>query len=1209
MIKARAWPVRAMYMLIAAALAIGLLLTAAPAQKVSSANDSDVDAEWTRVDTPTMDGWVLAPESVIVDYHTASAGEVAYAIVMAYDEDCSDSSFTDQDFRLLKSEDYCATWTDLTDALEDLMDVDGGDYIQAILRVATDWEDPEFVAVALVWFDQSANGGSGASFLHVFFSTDGGTTFIDAKEVEDGSVYQNMVSDLVVSPEAGGKRDIVIGGAATSGAGLFRCTVTGDSASAWEDVTDETDYEGWDNQWPSDSSTDDIHSSLVTDIIISPSWTLDKTVLVTTVSVSNLTTYVGVYMQCGSWGTSPGWNAKSSLGIDAVEIKTDDIADINLPLGLATFDARGIAGLLLPEDYNSKNTDDRVLWVWVNYWDSSGKPMCDIMRVEDDSADPVGPMGQIEDGEVWLTNISYHGTIAEGEAMAGVLGKGGYDPRGSVTDLFEDCCEGVQVYRNNGIVNMDICCERWHDACKPPTGVAAMAVTYVGDDKAYAVALLGVPPYEEGAWSVTFDDGDTWNQLSLIDTDVDYLSDVAVSPDCNKTFLVSVNYDDKDGGYCHCDSVWLHAEDLPEAEEYSGQWLRTWCGLLEGDNSGDFPWVGERGLLRLNPEETTGDTVFLVDRQSGNVYMNDLETLACWDPISSTAINHIVDLVAQDADTLFALDASGEVSMFDDDEWQEAVEGEVDYGWTIAVHGDHVLVGGQDGDVSYSDDGGETFTELEKVVDVSGAHVTVAFDSYFDQNDTIYAALANAFEDNGIYLWVIGESEDWFQTNAAPMNYTGLVLDRPSPGNPYTSPDTGGVLYASFYAWWPEDNANCDCCSCPDYDDDYGVCDCWYSGVARCLTPITELCCGVGEAQWDYLTWGLVPWGETTPPYPTEFTMPPQALKICGCLTADSNSKLFAIDDDDYAMCDGQDGAVWTFEDCYAKKAVELESPAEGLVVPADPCSCENVPFTIRWDRLCDACCYEIQFALDEDFTELVTIDMEYMLGTMIDDMVDEYYYGYHCYCPDAPMTPSAWIGSWFTCEFTYYWRVRASQAETCQEIHSWWSEPRSFTVAPSAAAAKIDLVSPVPGATGVATKNVGFSWDLTATADKFDWVLDDNADLSSPIQTKTGLTSRACTYTGTLTHGTTYYWQVTAYNEGAPISVSAVGTFTTAAQGAFCCPQCGLCFDTQAELQAHIDAEHPAQPATPFWVWVIIVIGAVLVIVVIVLIFRTRRV
>jgi hypothetical protein len=202
---------------------------------------------------------------------------------------------------------------------------------------------------------------------------------------------------------------------------------------------------------------------------------------------------------------------------------------------------------------------------------------------------------------------------------------------------------------------------------------------------------------------------------------------------------------------------------------------------------------------------------------------------------------------------------------------------------------------------------------------------------------------------------------------------------------------------------------------------------------------------------------------------------------------------------------------------------------------------------------------------------------------------------------------PTAFLSCYFTPETTYYWRIRTVQAETCQEIKSWWSEPLSFTVAPATAAAAIDLVSPVPGATGVAIKNLGFSWHLLASANTFDWVLSTNADLSAPVESKTGLTHTAYTCTKTLTHGTTYYWQVTAYRDGSAISTSAVGTFTTGATGAFCDPTDGLCFDTQAELQAH-EAQHPA-PTTPMWVWVVIAIGAVLVIVVIVLIFRTRRV
>jgi hypothetical protein len=1154
-----------------------LIIVAAPAQKAVAQN-GDVAAEWEMVDTPTMEGWVLAPQSLIVDYHTAAEGEVAYAVVDAYDEDCDGDMWVDHYWRLLKSDDYCATWDDLTDALEDLMDVDGGDYIDEIMRVATDWEDPDFVAVALWWWDNTASD----YFLHVFFSTDGGDTFEDAGEVEDGGVFLQIVADLVVTPESGGDRDIFIGGTANStyGAGLFHCVVTGDSAGAWHDATDFGDYEGWDNMDPGDDpplDVGDIMSWLVTDIIVSPNWGLDNTVLVTTIAWDWDTTFQGVYLQCGSFGSSPAWNGFSTLGIEAVEIKTNNSHDILLPTEFMMFDARAIAGLLLPEDYNSKNADDRVLWVWVNYWDwSTGENLCDIMRVEDDSADPVGPMGQIEDGELWLTNISYHGTIAEGEAIAGVLGNGGYYYMdGSPDDLFTECCEGVQVYRNDGIRNMDICCERWHDACKPPTGEYAMAVTYVGDDKAYAVALGGFYDYDEGAWSVTFDDGDTWNQLSLIDTNIDYLSDVEVSPDCNKTFLVSVNVEMG----CGCDSVWLHAVNLPEAEEYSGQWLRTWCGQLEG-------WWHEDdhgGMLRLNPEETNGDTVVLYDYGTSNVYINYLETLACWDPISSTELDEIVDLAMLDIDTIFALDYNGDVSMFDDDEWQEAVDSELDdEGWSIAVHGDYVLVGGWfNGEVSISDDGGETFTRVEETTDIEG-HVTVAFDSYFDQNSAIYAAIEGWTYDyngwgyyareGGIYLWILGESVDWTDIGACnEYAYTGIVLDT-ADGNPMTSPETGGVLYASFI----HEN---------EYYSEYGT------GVARTLMPIVEICCDIGDTEWDYLIesepddWV---WDDSW------FSATPHALEICGCLTPDTNTHLFVIDSGSYYdMCEHEWGQVWTFEDCYSKKGVELSSPADGFVVGVDVCDCCNVPFTIMWDRLCDACCYEFEFALDEDFTQMVDVwecmhddEKNGNGGPNGGECCPWCCYGY---CPDNPTEPSWWVGCCFNPETTYYWRVRAVEAETYQCIKSWWSEPRSFTVAPTAEAGAINLVSPEPGATDASIDGLGFSWIMLAQADNFDWVLDNNSDFSSPVDSETGLTDTAYGTTATLDYDTTYYWQVTAYRDGSEIGKSAVGTFRTM-------------------MEAEPEPE-PEPDVTPFWVWVVIAIGAVLVIVVIVLIFRTRRV
>jgi len=947
MIKARAWKVRAMYMLIATALAISLIITAAPAQQVSA--DPGL-TEWSKVSTPSEEGWVLAPDSVIVDYAVAEDGDMAYAIVYSYD--------TSQ-FYLLRSTDYAATWENIMDALEEEADGD----INWLVRVASDAEDADFVAVALEMTDLS---------VRVFISDDGGATFENAGEVEDGGVYfpdGYDVSDLEVSPQVDGGRNIAISGRDNYGdAALFRCTVAGDSATAWQDATD---YDGWDDEGYFDSY-------LVTDIIFSPSWGTDSTILAAAVAGDGP---YDVYLQSGSWGTSEGWNEWSILGIEAVPI----IEDVDIPMWLTDLDAGALAGITLPEDYNGRYSNKRYAWVWVNWYsdDVNPVPVGTIFRVKDDNVNTVGPMGQVEDGEVWLTNISYKGTIAEGEAIAGVLGTGTYDPvHGSPDELLTECCEGVQVYRNDNIYNMDICCVPWFDACKPPTGTFAMAVSYVGEDKAYAVSLWGFfSPYDEDAWSVSFDDGDTWNQLSLVDTKIDYLSDVAVSPDCNKTMLVSVN---EESG-CECDSVWLHAENLPEAEEYSGKWLRTWCGELEND------W----GLLRLAPEETDGETVYLVDRGSDNMYWNEMETLICWEQGTAT-VDEIVDLAVKDKETIYALDINGTVAMSDDYAlgWHEPEDSEVEEGYTIAVWGDHILIGGCDGEASYSDDGGETFTLLEDTPTIDG-YVTVAFDSYFDQNDTIYAATDNDDYTGGIYRWVIDESDLWENLGAESYAYTGLMLDN-ADGNPMTSADTGGVLYASYVGGDT-------------------------TGVARCLTPAEDVCCS--GTDWDYLTKGLTS---------ELFKMTPQALKICGCLAEDTNSRLFAIDSSDYYdMESGIIGTVWSFEDCYAKTAPTLASPADGATIRAHPRRCINKAFTLEWDQHGDARAYDIQIARDADFTEGV-------LNII----------GYEPRLKKNKAASYVVAKGTLSCGVTYYWRVRSVKDETGQVIHSWWSEPRSFRVA-----------------------------------------------------------------------------------------------------------------------------------------------------------------
>jgi hypothetical protein len=1109
MIKAREWPVRAMYILIAAALALSLFITAAPAQKVSA---NPGLSEWDKVSTPTVQGWVLAPESTIIDFAVAAGGEVAYTIVFSnYFLDhpgCVECVGCNPDepegpFYLLKSTDSAATWKSITKGIKAEVTKRGLGNITELEAVACDAADPNFVAVALL---VSEDG------LHVFISNDGGSTFR-----ETGAVALDEVGDLEVSPAVDTLHDIAIGGAASGVGKIFRNQAIGGVGTGWEDTSLTTTYPGWRScDW-------------VEDIQFSPSWAVDKGILA--VTIEEITSY-DVYLQTGIWGDTDAWN-NDAISIDAVYV--------------ATVDNFYGAGITLPTDYKATDKAKRYAWVWVN---SANEGV--IYRVKNTTVNAIGM--QIEDNPL-LTNVSYLGTIASGKAIAGLL----YGE--------QECCAGVQVYRKADITDMDTCptCVPWEPACKPPTGVYAMAAFYVSATKAYAVALWNEGDYDEGAWSVSWEDattdvGEVWNQLSLIDTQIDYLSDVAVSPDCNKMWLVSINLG-VEQKYCGCDSVWLKATSLTEAPEYSGKWLRTWSGQLMG-HWGDKNY--EAGFLRLPPdgitgnltaEEETGETVYLVDYGTTTVYWDTVETLGCWDSCKASKLVDIVDLAVKDASTTYALASDGKVAMSDEYgcNWHTPVDSLV-CGNTIAVLGDYVLVGGRNGDVSYSADEGATFTLLEDVGD-DGDLVTVAFDSYFDDNNVIYAALARDTTptSGGIYRWVIGTSTEWTDLNAwHGVAYTGIVLSN-AEGNPMTTKETGGVLYASYYGYGYEGYS------------------CGKTGVARCLTPAAEISCEQC-VEWDYLD-------ESNPDdlfYNCEgdfvdFEAWPDALKICGCLTPDSNSKLFALDDGwDYDMCKGAEGTVWTFEDCYAKKAPTLKSPINGFTAPAS-CFCDNLPFTLKWDAVCDACDYDIQIALDEDFND-VAFEGDYTEGgkailgaTGLSYVVD----------------------GGLTCEVTYYWRVRAHEAGTGQVIHSWWSDARSVTVAP-AGGAGITLITPEAGATDVVRTKLAFTWSKLASANKYEWVLSKNADLSSPVESQLALTKTAYTCTATLDYDTPYYWQVTAYKDDAAVSASTIGTFRTVAETV---------------------PVTPTTAPTPFWVWVVIAIGAVLVIVVIVLIFRTRRV
>ena len=436
---------------------------------------------------------------------------------------------------------------------------------------------------------------------------------------------------------------------------------------------------------------------------------------------------------------------------------------------------------------------------------------------------------------------------------------------------------------------------------------------------------------------------------------------------------------------------------------------------------------------------------------------------------------------------------------------------------------------------------------------------------------------------SGIYRWVIGESDTWTNMNAFKYGYYGIVMGR-----------SDGTLYAvSNNIHVDPDKCLCDRFVAPG--DGYEI----YSGVARNLTPCDTACCGTED--WDYLIAGLSTDCYDDPnPGPscssTEwFRKEPSGLRICGCLSTDTNSILWALDDQYYDVIGQEYGLLWSYEDCAAKHGPELTSPEDGAVLSCDVCdTCAGAAFTLKWERMCLACSYDIEI-MDEDGNTFAYIEDIEITGDpptlYIGDTSSFKYSGQDIIY--------SMIQIWeLPCGRTYTWHVREANTETDECVHSPWSETWSFTIEASSANA-VKLIAPQQGDTVYQRTGVGFSWTSVYDANKYTFVLSKNADLSGALATAE-VNGTAYAYSGTLDYETTYYWQVTAWKGNTMMSQSDIGTFAIAAEE-YIPPE-------PQPVEPPVINIPPTQQITPTWIYAVIGIGAALIVVVIVLIVRSRR-
>ncbi|MDD5509560.1 MAG: hypothetical protein PHI12_01925 [Dehalococcoidales bacterium] len=1096
--------------------------------------------------------------------------------------------------RVWKSTDAGVTWEDITATVQDAVNLPGPFFMLSYGGIAVAPDDENWLALGGLIFDPEFLMEYGPP--HVFrpavvASEDGGDEFSFAGYMEDGSEdsYLAFLYDIDVSPEVDNIHNIAVAGIATNAGhddilwgSVYRLEAGTWLSGAWEDTAF---YDGWDDWDESGEDWDDrpIYSIAVVDVEFSPNFDMDDTIVCMT---SNLDFTNGVeplpYLQEGIWESGGAWNGKAGFS-DAVQI-TDEGNDLYTLPGIKSM------GTALPDDFDGTDPGANNIYLYVDAFDTVTEVVGGYVFICEDGA-LTGRCGP--SGDPLLASIDVYGDADTCKAMVGVYcdWDNGLDEDWGPERF--DCCQGVAVYHT---VELDDCCPEWEAACKDPSGPYMAVVQYSPDgEKAFAATTgamdivwsaiwwavtegpIDIFNYiddesriwggycDESAFSVSLDDGVSFNQIGLIDTDIDHLSDVAVCPDCSVIYLSTVNEMEDWGPYydgycdvgqvCECDSIWRSYDNGDTWERiYHGDWL--FKEYIEDDTN---------LLLRLPCDELEECCTIYMGIQGTQELYYSRDCGQCWNKAVNQKLT-IEDFAVESENIVYILDDEGYVST--STQYGRRPSDGVDTGVgsghsiTSCCKEGFVMVGGNgDEPVAWSEDSGETWELTDDLPGDSDGGVHVACDPICD--NIIYAAVADS--DAGVGLIYRSDITDgsWTDMNAMPADYDGIAIGR-----------SDGTLYAVTDSIRVDSDEEC---LCERFDEDG---DEEYSGVARNLTPCETDCCGTED--WDYLIAGIEEDEE-------DFDIGPSALKICGCTSIDTNSILWAIDTNHYEVSDASEGTLWSYEDCAAKRGIVLTSPEDGAIVSCDVCGdCVSAALTFEWERMCLACSYDIEI-MDEDGNVIAAIEELEISG----DPPSLYWDG-----EDCPNDCAIGCQSPLECGRTYTWHVREANTETDECVHSPWSETWSFTIEASSANA-VKLIAPEQGAVVAQRTGVGFSWSSVYDATTYSFVLSASPDLSGALASA-DVPGTAYAYSGTLDYETTYYWQVTAWKDGTMLSQSDVGTFAVAAEEIIPEP-------AQPTPPPEVNIP-PVQNVTPTWMYVVFAIGIALIVVVIVLIVRSRR-
>ncbi len=928
---------------------------------------------------------------------------------------------------------------------------------------------------------------------NVFISADGGQNWENANLAGLGP--NDFISCLAISPLYDiDKRYIAIGtreGTSPLGGNGKVFTFKAPGPSAWVNQT-ILPSTGW-------------VSGDVVALKFSPSYTIDYTIIAVFAS-SSPAPAGGLFLTTGThdvisnrtqWKIGPGYPVK----ITTSDGKSPDhnqiiTADLELPADFFGSDPGTLRRSFVSFDALTMPV--------------AGTYFSGVYRVDDvnvfqlmyNSSLPASPSRRI-------SSIAYYGTFAIGKLIAGEtttnLTRGKVDiwlcsdpftvsppPAWTISDVIKSPTGGGNSAFAYGFANAFL---MWSaDGVRVYCGTSS--ANLINGGTSWAVGswpnglLTGFQRNDESAFSISRDNGVSWNQLSLIDTEITRLSDVAVieapenSLDYGVLYLASINSPPLPPQPNNFDSIWRSIRD-----PLGQRWERIWCGLAANNDLivRINPRVTEIALQAALPDQARSRAIVIADRTTANIWYS-LDEGQNWQvpypnfPITDLSLSSDTSLFIL-SDT-YVVRGSYDMATW---KWGAKINTGLSSGHTITTplknpNGknnleDWVLVGSAFiGEVSWAD-----FSQVpvkfspspEQIVrtPVQG-DVHIIADEQFDANKIIYAAVKGG----KIYRWVIGSSSAWDDLQPPDNDFYGVEQKK-------------GALYGSY--------------NTPILPNTK-------PGVDRALYPREPI---PPVPEWDPLAVGI-----SSPPV---FTREPTSLKA----SSNADNDLWAIDNQTFDWA-AKKGCLWIFTDTLAKHGPWTTAPASNDVIPADPVTGRANEVNFLWRQLSYTTGYELQISKDEKFI-LQVLDKANIV-------------------PSNSVAPG-WIlfPGLLEASHKYYWRVRVSSSYTGESIRSPWSATMYFTVMagfPVTARHLGPTLLQPPNQCTSCGPSPSFSWSPMFMTTSYEFILARDPALTQVIE-KVTVPTPAYQYQDKLEKGT-YYWRVNALKPMIS-EPSPVGNFT----------------------------------------------------------------